>query len=123
MAYESNNRQRRNHHHRRGHHHQLYEWSPSNDYQEYEYEAMEEPEVRRSYYKPHGHGEVGFKSNKEEGFAEVEASSLEETERALDRLRHGAHNKNEDVDQEAETFIHLEHRRMYLTKLRSTRPF
>lgn len=115
MAYESNNRQRRNHHHN---HHQVYEWNPSNDYQRYEYEAVEEPEVRRSYYnKPRVYNQVGLKSNMEEEVAEVDTSSLAETESALDHdhLRHRTHNKNEDVDKEADTFIKLEHRRMYLT--------
>ncbi|XP_054822263.1 uncharacterized protein LOC129320723 [Prosopis cineraria] len=117
MAYHSNNRQRRNHHHR-----QVYERSPASDYQDYEYEGVGEAEARRSHYSPRSH-QVGLKSNKEEGVAEVEASSLAETERALDRLRHRAHNSNEDVDQEAETFIQLEHRRICLTKLMSMRPF
>lgn len=114
------------------HHHHLglgygYGWSPYKEYQLYENGGMTEPPIRRRFDgPPHPKGRpvrLRSQEEEEEDIAEAEAEagtqSLAETERALDSLRH-RHRK--DVNEEADAFIKLEHRRIQLTKLMSMGP-
>ncbi|KAI4317312.1 hypothetical protein L6164_025190 [Bauhinia variegata] len=98
-------------------------WSPSDEYETYE-------STMAQHSKPKGHHHhVAFKTHLVESIpesAEAETSitpsaRLQQTEDALDRIRNNNDNGFETVDQQADTFIQLEHQRIKLRQMMSMR--
>ena len=103
MAYHNH------HHHHHGRRH--YEWNPSNEYQVYK--PVAEAATGGGFRSPKHH--MAFKTEKEASERQRGGTALAETEAALERIRHRDHNDSEDVDEEADAFIRLEHKRIELT--------
>ncbi|CAJ2667903.1 hypothetical protein L195_g027357 [Trifolium pratense] len=92
-------------------------WCPSNSY-DYQVHEVTEPMLRKRHDRPKNHkkGHVAFKTVLEEPITPVEEEpSVAESETtSTERV-----NSFESVDQKADVFIKMEHRRIQFARLKS----
>ncbi|XP_058753912.1 uncharacterized protein LOC131655777 [Vicia villosa] len=94
-------------------------WCPSNSYN-YEVHEVTEPMLRKRNDRPRYHkkGHVAFKTVLEEPITPVveeeQQQVVAETENNIERV-----NSFQSIDNKADAFIRMEHRRLELARLRS----